>query len=228
MATITTLKTALVKNPRGKRLILVTKQYELGPQLWKNVMSYFASPAEQKMPAERPARFAADIFRFVNADATKELLRQFAKAHQHDTLRSFKEAWASWLGENDKVVEGEVRRHQILGYEDDVIRKMYISARFYLRKKSTVKQAPNERRGYIKVPSELRDEIDAHIKASVVRDRKFTSKNGFIAFCDLNTRVFQEVTAQLYESNGMSSQDINTKIKKIYENRFYLIARLGA
>ena len=127
-----------------------------------------------------------------------------------------------------KLLKVKCAAIKILGYEGDVIQKMYISARFYLRKKSTVKQAPKERREYVTVPSELRDEIDFHIKSSIVRDSKFMAKNGFIAFCDLNPSALEEAVAQLYASNGMSSQDAHTKIKKTYKNRYYLIARLDA
>ena len=49
MATITIKKTKLGKTKLGKRLVLLQKQYELIPELWEEVMSYFNESIEERL-----------------------------------------------------------------------------------------------------------------------------------------------------------------------------------
>ena len=49
MATITIKKTKLGKTNTGKRLVLLQKQYELIPELWEEVMSYFNEAIEKRL-----------------------------------------------------------------------------------------------------------------------------------------------------------------------------------
>jgi len=165
------------------------------------------------------------IFRFKFTDAIMEQLSQFAKIHQYDDRHTFKEAWIAWLDENDEAVAEEINRLETLGYDGDIIDKMFKSARYYYRKKSTEKKAPKERRQYVSVQRELLDAMDSHIKKSTVSDINFKPQNGFIDFCNSNRDVLQEAVVKLCESGITSGQDIQTKVKKTYKNRYFMIVR---
>jgi hypothetical protein len=165
------------------------------------------------------------IFRFKFTDGVMEHLNQFAKIHQYDDRHAFKEAWTTWLDENDEAVADEVNRLENLGYEGDILDKMFKSARYYYRKKSTEKKAPKERRQYVSVTRELLDAMDSQIKKAIVGDSSFKPQNGFIDFCTSNREVLQEAVAKLCESGITSSQDIQTKVKKTYKNRYFMIVR---
>jgi len=165
------------------------------------------------------------IFRFKFTDSIMEQLSHFAKIHQYDDRHTFKEAWTAWLDENDEAVAEEVNRLENLGYEGDIIDKMFKSARYYYRKKSTEKKAPKERRQYVSVQRELLDTMDSHIKKSIASDNNFKPQNGFIAFCNSNRDVLQEAVVKLCETGITSGQDIQTKIKKTYKNRYFMLVR---
>jgi hypothetical protein len=166
-----------------------------------------------------------NIFRFKFTDAVMEDLSQFAKIHQYDDRHSFKEAWTKWLEENNEIITNEVVRLEDLGYEGDIIDKMFKSARYYYRKKSTEKKAPKERRQYVSVQRELLDAMDAHIKKSILSNESFKPQQGFIDFCNAHREVLQDAVAKLCESGITNSQEIQSKIKKTYKNRYFMIAR---
>lgn len=66
MATITTKKTFLGMTNKGKRLVLLKKQYELIPELWKEVLSYFNEAVEKrfyKLGMHKLYSIYKDVFR---------------------------------------------------------------------------------------------------------------------------------------------------------------------
>jgi hypothetical protein len=82
-------------------------------------------------------------------------LFKFSKIHQYDHRKDFKEAWEIWTENNDELIEDEIRRLNNFGYDGDVVDKMFKSARYYFRKKSTEKKEPRKRRSYVGIQSEL-------------------------------------------------------------------------
>ena len=82
-----------------------------------------------------------NIYRYKFADDVCAELDRFSKVHQYDDRVTFKEAWTEWTNDSEDLISAEVRRLTNLGYEGDVVDKMYKSARYYYRKKSTVKKA---------------------------------------------------------------------------------------
>jgi hypothetical protein len=86
-------------------------------------------------------------------DFTKELYK-FSKIHQYDHRKDFKDAWQIWTEENENLVDSEVRRLANLGYDGDILDKMFKSARYYFRKKDTSRKEPQKRRVYIGVQKE--------------------------------------------------------------------------
>ena len=71
------------------------------------------------------------IFRFkFTPEFTSELL-SFAKLHQYDDRVTYKENWSRWVQLNDDSIDAECCRMKALGYEGNVIDKMYKSGRYY-------------------------------------------------------------------------------------------------
>ena len=101
-----------------------------------------------KFAAEENPNTAAinAIYRYKFTEELTAELFKFSKIHQYDHRKDFKEAWAIWLENNEYLVETEIRRLKNFGYIGDIRDKMFKSARYYLRKKSTEKKAPAERR----------------------------------------------------------------------------------
>ena len=66
MASITIKKTYLGMNNKGKRLVLLKKQYELIPELWEEVLSYFNEAVEKrfyKLGMHKLYSIYKDVFR---------------------------------------------------------------------------------------------------------------------------------------------------------------------
>jgi hypothetical protein len=159
-------------------------------------------------------------FKFTN-DFTIELYN-FSKIHQYDHRKDFKEAWNIWLEQNEDIVCEEVRRLSNLHYDGNILEKMFKSARYYFRKKSTEKKEPAKRRVYQSVQKELLEAMDAHIKLHI-NDEDYKPSEGFGSFCKEYIDVIKEEVNQLCKNGFSDSNEIKNKIKKTYKNRYFLL-----
>ena len=163
-----------------------------------------------------------NIFRYkFTEDFTIELYK-FSKIHQYDHRSDFKEAWNIWTEENEDLVDEEIRRLSNLGYDGDILDKMFKSARYYFRKKSTEKKEPQKRRVYIGVEKELLEAIDKHIIQNV-NNTDYKPSDGFSVFCKENIEILQEEVNRLYKCGLTNHIEIKDKIKKTYKNRYFML-----
>ena len=157
------------------------------------------------------------IYRYKFADDVCAELDRFSKVHRFDDRKTFKEAWVEWTKDNEDLVGAEVHRLTNLGYEGDVVDKMFKSARYYYRKKSTEKRAPAVRRNYVGVQKELLEAMDAYIK-----DNASKPAVGFVDFCKSHMDLLK-TEVDLLRANGITERrDIQDKIKKTYKNRYFM------
>ena len=161
------------------------------------------------------------IYRYKFTDDFTSVMFKFSKIHQYDHRKDFKEAWNQWLEANDEIVSEEVRRLTNIGYQGDILDKMFKSARYYFRKKSTEKKAPAKRRNYIGVQKDLLAFMDEHIKANINKD-DYKPSDGFDEFCKSHIDLIKE-EVNIFCRNGFTdSTEIKNKIKKTYKNRYFL------
>lgn len=158
------------------------------------------------------------IYRFKFTEDFMTELYKFSKIHQYDDRKDFKEAWKIWTEENDDIIELEMCRMLRLGYNGDVLDKMFKSARYYFRKKGTEKKEPKQRRQYISVSKELLEAMDNHIETN-----SFQPKDGFIDFCKNNEFILKESISLIFEQGSKDKDLIEDKIKKTYKNRYFMI-----
>lgn len=164
------------------------------------------------------------IFRYkFTDDFTSELFR-FSKVHQYDHRKDFKEAWEIWMEENGDIINIEVRRLTNLGYDGDIIDKMFKSARYYFRKKTIVKKEPLNRRDYVGISKKMLGEMDSHIKTKM-NDIDYKPSDGFDDFCNESLKTLKEEVSNLCKHGFNDSKEIKNKIKKTYKNRYFLIIR---
>jgi hypothetical protein len=161
------------------------------------------------------------IYRFKFTEEFMEDLYKFSKIHQYDPRKEFKEAWKIWLEENECIVDDEVRRLQNLGYDGNILDKMFKSARYYFRKKGTEKKAPTQRRIYVGVQKNLLDAMDKHIRMGISTE-DYKPSDGFDDFCKKNTDILKEEVNNLCKNGFTDSNQIKNKIKKTYKNRYFL------
>jgi hypothetical protein len=165
-----------------------------------------------------------NIHRYKFTQAFMDELYEFSKIHQFDDRKLFKEAWTIWLEESDTLIQNEQERMNNLGYEGDVLDKMFKSARYYFRKKSSIKPEPKERRKYISVKRELLEEMDNHIVGGLNNKNKYKPSEGFDDFCQKNTETLKKEIETLIEKN-IESSEIMAKIKKTYKNRYFMLTK---
>ena len=178
--------------------------------------------AEDDKVEEKNNKINAPIFRFKFTEEFMEDLYKFAKIHQYDHRKDFKEAWNIWLEENEDIVQEEADRMHYLRYDGDVLDKMFKSARYYFRKKSPVKVEPKQRQQYISVSHELLEAMDAHIRTNIgLAD--YQPKTGFIDFYEANKRIIVQTFRSFFEQNIKDGEFIQTKLKKTYKNRYFML-----
>ena len=164
-----------------------------------------------------------NIFRYKFTDYFMNELHVFSKIHQYDERKDFKEAWEQWILENDMLVSRETERLTTLGYEGDVVKKMFTSARYYFRKKSSEKKEPKVRRQYISASRELIQAVDNHIKENSIKP-DYQPKTGFADFCNNNTELIKAMMAKYAENGELDVKEIHDKVKKTYKNRYFMFA----
>ena len=175
---------------------------------------------EQKIDNE--LSLPSTIFRFKFTEEFMEELHNFSKIHQYDHRKDFKDAWVKWTEENQDIIAKEVDRLVAMGYpnEDDIVYdKMFKSARYYFRKKSTVKPEPKQRRQYIGVDHELLENMDIHIRTNIYND-DYKPKTAFIMFCKEYDTILRQTIEQMSISDAKMIQE---KIKKTYKNRYFML-----
>ena len=164
-----------------------------------------------------------NIYRYKFTNEFMLELFKFSKIHQYDHRKDFKEAWEIWTENNDELIEDEIRRLNNLGYDGDVLDKMFKSARYYFRKKSTEKKEPAKRRIYVGSQKDMLDAMDQHIKSNI-NSGNFKPSDGFDEFCKENVNLLKEEVGILCRAGITNSDEIKEKIKKTYKNRYFNIS----
>ena len=172
---------------------------------------------------DKKEEFIINIYRYKFTYEFTEELYKFSKIHQYDDKNDFKEAWNIWIKDNDDIVSQEVRRVTNLGYNGNIITKMFKSARYYFRKKNTEKKQPIERRNYVGVQKEILDSMDKHIETNIKNNSKYKPADAFHSYCNEHTDVIKVEIKNLLKLGLNNPNEIKNKIKKTYKNRYFLL-----
>ena len=168
-----------------------------------------------------------------------EMLSDFAKIHQYDGSKLYKEAWNNWIKEEEvgSKLEEECSRLIKQGMVDDVMSRLYKSSRYYYRKKiHSSNVAPKERKQYEGFSQDVLHKMDAQIireingNIDMTDDDKvisrFTPATSFELYMDENP----DCVSDLLSGNQMSAEEHRNettaavnRLKKTYKNRFYKI-----
>ena len=151
-----------------------------------------------------------NIYRYKLSEEIIGALNRFAKVHQYDDRKDFKSAWTIWVDDNKELVNNETIRLNELNYDGDILEKLFVSARYYFRKKSNEKKEPQKRRSYIGVNSALIDAMDKYIVANII----LKPSESFDYFCNEYVDLLQIEVTNLYKNGMYNTEAIKTKIKK--------------
>lgn len=167
------------------------------------------------------------IYRFKLSDDITEMITDFAKIHQYDDRKTYKTAWEEWIDENDGTISREINRLCELGYDGEVLDKMYKAGRYYFRTKNLCeKKEPKQRRAYISMNNEILEAMDEHIKQNAAAT-DYSPATGFNNFCETNRNILAaEIVRICQENQNIKTKLISKKIKKTYKNRYYLYSKV--
>uniref|UniRef100_A0A6C0DFT1 Uncharacterized protein n=1 Tax=viral metagenome TaxID=1070528 RepID=A0A6C0DFT1_9ZZZZ len=163
------------------------------------------------------------IFRFKFSQPFIDEMYVFSKVHQYDSRHDFKDAWNSWTEDNAELISAETKRLENMNYQGDIMDKMFKSARYYFRKKSTIKKDPSERGIYVNLDKDLLYAMDEHIKRNVFANIKMKPADSVKEFQQINAEYIKEKTQHLCEEEGFDETMLENKIKKTYKNRYFMI-----
>ena len=167
------------------------------------------------------------VYRFKLSPTVQDIVTSFAKVHQYDTRKDYKEAWKEWCENNSEMIDREVIRLTELGYDGDVLDKMYKAGRYYFRTKQTNSdKKPKKRRQYVSMDSNVITAMDEHIAANSGNDN-YSPANGYSGFVESSQNLLLDEIKRLMSEHGnsLSAKDIQLKVKKTYKNRYYLYTR---
>ena len=165
------------------------------------------------------------VYRYKLEPYVVSAVTRFAKIHQFDTRSDYKDAWKIWCQEENEMIEREMRRLANLGYDGDVLDKMYKAGRYYFRNKNLNEdKKPQQRRHYVSMDGTILEAMDDHIRAHH-EDDDFTPANGYEWFVSKNSALLMcEIKRLLDEEPDLKASYISSKVKKTYKNRYYLFA----
>ena len=177
------------------------------------------------------------IYRYKFSPIINEELYNFGKIHNNETREEFKENWELWKKENEELIENEKERLLRIGYEGDILDKMYKSSRYYFRKKSPIKKEQKKRKKYSSINYDLLEKIDEHIKLNLIDLNKnikpkiifeefLKENNEFIEnlIKELKNEIIDEIKLNTKDDINNETKLILNKIKKTYKNRYYIIS----
>lgn len=168
---------------------------------------------------------STSVYRYKLQPHIVEAVTRFAKLHQYDKRPDYKDAWKIWCDEEVGMISREINRLMQLGYQGDVVDKMYKAGRYYFRtKKVNENKKPKERRHYVSMDSAILEAMDEHISKNN-EENDFTPANGYDWFVKQYTTILMtEIKRLLEEEPELKASYISSKIKKTYKNRYYLFA----
>jgi hypothetical protein len=164
------------------------------------------------------------VFRFELSSNIKEEIIRFSSLNELSDRETFKENWKIWILDNKEFIENEVDKLEIKKYNGDILKKMYISARYYYRNKKKTSE-PVKRKKYVSLSKDLLISMDNHIKESI-KGNNYKPEKSFEEFCidPKNHPLLKGGIIEIKDKDkNITLEDIKKKIKKTYKNRYRLI-----
>lgn len=158
----------------------------------------------------------SQIYRYKFSDEFLNEMLHFVEVHRFDTIPVFNEEWKTWVDSHHSLICRENRRLQNIGYDEDVLHKMYKSARYYFKNKEMIEKAPKKRRSYIRIDKSVLLLMDAHIEEMQAGKPSLLYND----FNEKNKNILNTLKNQLLQ-HGLDQEDIALKLKKTYKNRHY-------
>ena len=165
---------------------------------------------------------ASTIFRYKFDSPIVNLINTFATTHKYDDTNQFREEWDEFIKDNKASIDREKERLTNLGYAGDISNKMYKSARYYFKNKSTEKKETKQRRKYVTLDKRFLADMDRHIAAVAFQQdmKPAHAYNNFISDTTYSDKL-DDVIQKLLDGNWKEPA-AESKLKKTYKNRYFM------
>ena len=159
----------------------------------------------------------------LSTDISARLIH-FNNKYKESNSSEYKKQWKVFLEENRQTIADEERRLENMGFSGDVIKKMYTSVKYYIRKKQEDdgNNEPKKRRAYVHIDKKFLTMIDEHIETNKNEDN-YTPAQGFTEFCNMYETELTIEKDRLRTSSELNMDEIEFKIKKTYKNRYFIL-----
>ena len=158
------------------------------------------------------------VYRYKLNQDIIDIIEVFAKLHQYDDRKDYKEAWQEYIEKHKDQIKREEIRLTNLGYKGNLHDKMFKSGRYYYRKKSNTKSIPKTRRKYISLENNVLQSIYRYIYDYGI---KLKPAEGYKKYIEINKELINSEIDRLKEGEILSEEDIMLKIKKSYKNQYF-------
>lgn len=158
------------------------------------------------------------VYRYKLDPQIIELVQEFAKLHQYDDRKEYKEAWQEYIEQHKDQIQREKTRLIDLGYNGDLHDKMFKSGRYYYRNKPLTKSKPKDRRKYIALENNVVQSIYRYIYDE---GSSLKPAEGYDKYIEINKELIKIEINRLKDMGSLSEEDIILKIKKSYKNQYF-------
>jgi hypothetical protein len=171
-------------------------------------------------------------FRFQLGDNILSSLRPFAARHADLRSTEFTIQWEWWCKTNEVLIEAETVRLRKMGYDNDVLTKLYRAARYYF-KNCPPRLEPRRRINrcvYMTLAPQVLQAIDAHLRTFVSPDSAKPAAL-YAHFLATNTALVPLLATEIERmrmQGGFDDAKALAKIKKTYKNRYFLMTQATA
>lgn len=165
---------------------------------------------------------ARKVYRHRLSPDVVDIVAEFARIHEHDSRKDYKQAWVEYVAVNKVLFDEECTRLIKSGYEGDPIEKIFKAGRYYFRKKSVGKKiSPKARRVYIGTSREMLKAMDQFIHLQLGEDSPLSPAASYEKFINSETgrSIFKsEISNLMLQLDDETAKD---KLKKTFKNRYY-------
>jgi len=159
-----------------------------------------------------------EVYRHKFSKLFQEKIEDFSGQHKYDDYKTLKERFKEWIQENKLCIMEEERRMKNNGYSGNMEDKIFKSSRYYFMKKTNEKKETKKRKKYTSKNTQLLEEIQMHIYRTEITK----PSEAFDDFVSKKETLLNSVKTELINSGDYDKNESETKIKKIYKNKFYI------
>jgi len=172
-------------------------------------------------------------FRFVYSPEIETILREFAKEHEGEERKQFKQSWNVFMEENKLLLDNESKRIKQEGYDKDVYAKMFHTIKYYYVKKSKKQKQQQEQHNQ----EEKEEKEENKVPESHPPKQRSYNKLGKQWIQTITTFIKDDLESykhtkemkpeysynRFLEKHATEDEELQLRVKKSYKTQYYKI-----